>query len=282
MHFQMEAQILYHKANQTGKRTIRRCEREGTDPYLKELSAVLSEGMMGKSVELGVLDIPTDKIVGTAGQEEEKIYDSGFMPLPDGDSEFAAQWCGLYLRYLSDEEVRTPITCYEYLGRFYVVDGKKRVSMLKSHGVHTLRACVTRILPVQTEDAEICRYYDFLQDFERTKLYQLSFTQPGSLPKLQAALGYDANHIWNDVDRFGFLFHWYLFEYAFQEAFRGEMPITTADAFLVMLEEFPYHRLKKMEPWILTSLIRDRWEKFYKICYPDFAAALERRVKKVS
>ncbi len=285
MHLQMEAQLLYHKVNHTGKRNVRRYEKEGVEAHLKNLWSLIHEEDVTEEIDLGTLEIPLDKIVGVADgmadREEELLYDAKFFPLAEGNSDFAEQWCDMYLAYLGDRESRTPITCYEYLGKFYVKDGKKRVSILKSHGAHVVRAEVIRVR-TKAEGEEAPRYEEFLRDFEKTGLYQLEFTRPDSLKKLQEALGWEEDYVWNDVNRYGFLFHWYLFENAFHEAFRGEMPITTADALLVMLEEFSYQQLKAMEPWILAGLIRDRWEKFYQICYPEFARALERRMKRVS
>ena len=45
----------------------------------------------------------------------------------------------------------SPVTCYEYMGEFYIVDGIKRVSIAKCHGLPTIPATVTRILPANTQ-----------------------------------------------------------------------------------------------------------------------------------
>lgn len=282
MHFQLEARALYRKAHTLGKKNIRKSVKEGTDPYLKELSSFLDESMVASKEELGIMEIPTENIVGVASDSAKELYASDFMPLSAPDTEFADQWCTLYLHYLSDEGIHGVITCYEYLGCFYVVDGKKRVSVVKSHGAPTIIASVTRLLPSKTEEEEIQRYYDFLQNFELTKLYQISFTQHGSFAKLQTALGYDTDHVWNEMDRFSFLFNWYAFDRAFKEAFRGTLNITTADALVVMLEDYPYSKLRQMYPWVLTSIIQSAWKKLYKVANPNFVFALDQEVKKVS
>lgn len=282
MHFQAEGQALYHKVHNLGKKNIRKSVKEGTDPYLKDLSSFLNESMIAGKEELGIMEIPTSNIVGVASEADKDLYASDFMPLSAPNTEFSDQWVTLYLHYLSDEGIRGAITCYEYLGSFYVVDGKKRVSVVKSYGAPTMIANVTRILPVKTEDEEVQRYYEFLQYFKLTKLYQISFTQPESFAKLQASLGYDTNHVWNEMDRFSFLFNWCSFERAFKEAFRDTLNITTADALLVMLEDYPYNKLRQMHPWVLTSLIQNAWKKLYKVSNPDFTFALDQEVRKVS
>ena len=238
--------------------------------------------MVAGKVELAVMEIPTDNIVGVFTNNEKELYTYDFMPLSAPNSEFADQWRQLYLHYLSDEGIGGAITCYEYLGKFYVVDGKKRVSVVKSHGSPTIFADVTRILPVNTDDEEIQRYYEFMHDFDMTKLYQISFTQSGSFEKLQSALGYDSDHTWDEMDRFCFLFNWYAFERAFQEAFRGTLNITTADALLVMLEDYPFSKLREMQPWLLTNRIQAAYKKLYKISNPNFSYTLDSQAKLVS
>ena len=52
------------------------------------------------------------------------------MPLLDPHSEFAAKWinlCGSHLK----EGIREPVTACEFMGHFYIVEGNKRVSVLK-------------------------------------------------------------------------------------------------------------------------------------------------------
>lgn len=282
MHFQAEAWALYRKALSAGRKNMRRSVKQGTDPYLRELDSFLEENMVAGRIQLGALNIPTESIVGIADRTGKELYAYDFMPLSSADSEFADQWRKLYLYYLSDKEIRSPITCYEYLGRFYVLDGKKRVSVAKSHGAPTITASVTRILPVKTEDAEIQRYYEFMQYFELTQLYQISFTQPDSFVKFQKALGFEENHAWNEGDRFSFLFNWYPFEHAFHEAFDGQLNITTADALLVLLEDYPYSKLKETPSWTLTELLRSAWKKLYKISNPDFIITPEADIEKAS
>ena len=61
------------------------------------------------------------------------------------DTEFAAKWAGLCAAHLSDEGIRDPIKCYEYLGNFYVQEGNKRVSVLKSYEAALKRAAQAEI-----------------------------------------------------------------------------------------------------------------------------------------
>ena len=99
----------------------------------------------------------------------------------------------------------TPIKCYEYLGRFYVEEGNKRVSVLKSYGAATIPGQVTRMVPVETQDLAIQRYYEFMDFYRLAGIYQVQFERLGSYAKLQAALGYEPGYIWTKEERKSFL-----------------------------------------------------------------------------
>ena len=43
------------------------------------------------------------------------------------------------------------------------------------------------------------------------------------------------------------------------------MKITPADAFLVLLEDCPFEKLREMPPMVLVQLMRKKWNKFYEI-----------------
>ena len=107
-----------------------------------------------------------------------------------------------------------------------------------------VKANVIRILPVQSEDPKIQAYNDFLKTYEKTGLYQISFSQTGKVETFLKAMGYEPDHVWNETDRFGFIFHWYPFEWALKLAFDGSLNITTADAVLVLLKNHSYSGMR--------------------------------------
>ena len=111
------------------------------------------------------------------------------------------KWINLCQAHLSDEGINEPIRCFEYLGRFYVQEGNKRVSVLKSYGAASIPGRVVRLVPVWSEEREVRLYYEFLGAYQLTGLYQVNFTRFGSFPKLQAALGHSADYKWSEDDR---------------------------------------------------------------------------------
>lgn len=265
MRIQAESWAVYRKAYNAGRREVKKQVKQGSDPYLRSLSGFLKDDMVAEKVSLEVMDIPTEKIVGIATDEGRDLYTLDFLPLSAPDGEFASKWCKLYWYYLSNKGIRCPITCYEYMGEFYIIDGLKRVSIAKCHGIPTISASVTRLLPIKTGKATVQRYYDFLSCFEKTGLYQIAFTKPYSFERFQKALGYEPDHVWDEADKLEFLFNWHVFEYAFQEAYNDYLHITPADAFLVLLEELPYEKLREMQPLVLIQLMRKAWDKLYAI-----------------
>ena len=75
--------------------------------------------MVAGQVDLGVIEIPTDRVAGTKTIGRRSSFAADFMPLLDHDTEFATKWMDLCQAHL-EEGVRDPIRCYEYMGRFYV------------------------------------------------------------------------------------------------------------------------------------------------------------------
>lgn len=104
----------------------------GKYPYPQVLDEIFDESMAAGRVELGTINIPTEHIVGTKTGGRQNAFAANFMPLLGEETEFAHKWISLCETNLSDEGIRDPIRCCEYMGRFYVQEGNKRVSVLKS------------------------------------------------------------------------------------------------------------------------------------------------------
>ena len=196
MNLQFEASEHYQKALKQGRKSHRESVHQGQYPYLRALDDFLEDSLVAGQVDLGVIEIPMDMIVGTKTAGRTNSFSSDFMPLLNEHSEFGWKWRKLCEAHLGEEGIRDPIRCYEYLGRFYVQEGNKRVSVMKYFGASTIPGYVIRILPVHAPTTEILCYYEFVHNYPLTKLYQIQFTRLGSFPKLQAALGYEADHVW--------------------------------------------------------------------------------------
>ena len=120
MGLQLEAVQHYQQALKQGRKSHRDSVHHGRYPYLQVLDEVLSDHMVAGQVDLGLIEIPLEQIVGTKTAGRNNAFSSDFLPLLGEDSEFAIKWRQLCCAHLGDEGIHDPIRCFEYLGRFYV------------------------------------------------------------------------------------------------------------------------------------------------------------------
>ena len=104
-----EAADWYEKALKLGQKNHRECVHRGRYPYPQVLDEILEDSMIAGRVDLGVIEIPAEKIVGTKTVGRKNAFSSNFMPLLPADTEFAQKWIGLCAAHLSDEGIRDPI-----------------------------------------------------------------------------------------------------------------------------------------------------------------------------
>lgn len=132
----------YQRALRAGQKEQRQHIQCGTSAYLPVLDEILPDYTTAGEVNLGMIEIPMDKVVGTKTKGRTNAFAANFMPLLAVDSEFGFKWRSLCEAHLSDAGIRDPISCYEFLGRFYVQEGNKRVSVLKYFGATAVSANV--------------------------------------------------------------------------------------------------------------------------------------------
>jgi len=254
-----EAASQYAAALKRGRKAYKEALVRGQYPYPQVLDEIISDSMVAGQLELGVMEIPASQIVGTKTEGRRSAFSADFLPLLDPDTEFAGKWMSLCEAHLGDEGIRDPIRCYEYFGRFYVQEGNKRVSVLRSYGAPTIPAYVIRVIPVWTEDPAVQAYYDFMQSFPLTKLYRTRFSRAGRFAKLQKALGYEPDHVWTDDERRRFIAGYTYFQEPFLKLGGGDLPITTADAMLVWLKVYSFDDLVSLPSAELAKSVKAVW-----------------------
>ena len=255
--FYAEARALYANVYTQAQKTVESFQKESANPYQMNMENEVDDGAIAQKVDLGVLEIPVRQIVGVASTDPDMEYTFDFKPLARTDSDFAELWCQLYLGYLSDRGLTEPIVCIEYLGRFYVVDGRKRVSVLKAHGEGRVQAHVIRWIPERSNDTQVKQYYEFLNYFPKTGLYQVFLSDAADFQKLQRAMGLAPDQVWTDTDRYHFLFTFLGVERAYLELFGEYASITAADAFVALLEEYDFSQLRAMQTLDLTKAMAE-------------------------
>lgn len=253
-----EAADQYSKALKLGQKNYKEQVLRGNYPYPQVLDEILDENLVAGRVEMGVLEIPTEQIIGTKTAGRRSAFASNFMPLLAADSEFACKWMDLCAAHLGDEGIRDPIRCFEYLGRFYVQEGNKRVSVLKSYGAPTIPGYVIRVIPVWSDDPAVRAYYDFMDAYRLTGLYRVYFSRPGRFAKLQAALGFEPDHVWTPDERQHFVAGLTYFQDACRKQ-GSELEVTAADALLVWLRVYKFEQLWSFSAAELSKSIAAVW-----------------------
>ena len=232
-----EAVEQYYASLRVGKRYYAACVAKGQDPYPTVLNEILEGKPTAGTANIGLVDIPMDRIVGTWADGRKHAFAGNFAPLLDDTTEFAEKWISLCAAHLGDEGITDPISCFEYLGKFYVQEGHKRVSVLKSYGSPTIPGLVTRVIPAPSDDPEIQLYYEFMRFYKASKLYIVSFTRSGSYQKLQAALGFEPDQEWPAPARRSFSTDFRRFSAIFDQLNAADkLPITAGDALLMYLQ----------------------------------------------
>lgn len=267
-----EAMEQYARALRQGRRTYKSRVLQGRYPYPQVLDEILDETMTAGQADMGVVEIPSDRIVGTLSPGRRSAFAADFMPLLDVETEFASKWIELCTAHLGDEGIRDPVRCYEYLGRFYIQEGNKRVSVLKSYGAPIIPARVIRMLPVRSDEPETMAYYDFVRYYQLSGLYSLYFSRAGRFDRLQAALGYEAGHVWTEGERLRFASGFARFDGAFRKLSNGAEGATPADALLVWLRVYPFEALRTFTNAELSKTLNAVWTDVKASAAPDSVA----------
>ena len=136
----------YQKAYKLGKKDYQARMMRGELPTLQVLDDILPPKGSYSEVPLGLVQIPIDQIVGTKSDGRSNAFAGNFMPILRENTEFAYKWATLSQSHI-DKGIREPIKAYEYMNKFYVQEGNKRVSVLKYFDAVSVPGYVTRILP---------------------------------------------------------------------------------------------------------------------------------------
>ena len=264
----IEAIDEYNRAQRSGMRDYREKTAAGKYPYLPALDELLEKTDTESQIPLGTIEIPLDYVVGTKTTGRTMAFASNFMPLLPEDTEFASKWLSLCMAHM-EEGIHDAIKAYEYMGRFYVQEGNKRVSVLKYFGADSIFATVTRVVPRFNDTPEIREYYEFMEYYPLCGLYRLHFTQEGSFARLQKALGKAPDEKWTADDKAEVvsLMNWITKAY---NAHGGDkMRTTPADVMLLLLRLYKLDELKTYSPAQFAAAIDAVWDNVLALERPE-------------
>ncbi len=252
----------YQNALRLGERCYNEQISKGEDPYLPVLED-LTAGSNGMSEQaLGLQEIPLDQIVGTYSEGRKTAFASNFMPLMDDSTEFAWKYQSLINAHLN-EGIRDPIKCYEYLHRYYVVEGNKRVSVLKFFNAVSVPGEVTRIIPAHSDDLKIRVYYEFLSFYRIVPVNYLDFSKPGDYDRFLTLTGFSADNPPTEKDLRQIKSSYVRFQSAYRAMGGNRLSgLTESDAYLICIGIYGFDAINDALPDQMKKDIEKIWDEF--------------------
>lgn len=265
MNLYQEALNEYQEALKLGQKEYKELHAAGRNPYPAVLDELLPPELATTCKDIGVLEIPVNRIVGVKSAGRIHAFSASFYPLLGEDTEFALKWVNLCADHLGDVGIREPILCYEYMGLFYVQEGNKRLSVLRSFGAPNIISQVRRIMPKASDEPHVRAYFEFLDFYKTAKMYDVRFRRPGDYAKLLSALGKAPGDSWTQEERRTLSSYLHYFWEAYAAKGGRELPLWPEEALLLWLQVYPYRDLGRMTDQELRQSLEVLW--------PDLVAA---------
>jgi basic membrane lipoprotein Med (substrate-binding protein (PBP1-ABC) superfamily) len=256
----IESREEYSHALKAGQKEYKELLAAGKDPHPAVLDDILPPETVENVVDVGLVEIPAKLIVGTKASGRVTAFTAGFLPLLGMETEFAYKWVNLCGAHLSDEGIREPILCFEYLGKFYVQEGNKRVSVLRYFDAPRIPGMVKRILPEESEDPQIIAYFEFLKFYEAAGIYDIQFRQPGDYAKLLSCLGKEPGDVWTEEERKTFRAYFQYFSDAYSACKGEHLELLPEEALLLWLRIYPFRELGTLSGDELKKTVSALWD----------------------
>ena len=249
----------YTEALKLGKKEYKSCVSQGRFPYLPVLDDILSREEVRTEQNMGLIQIPLDFVVGTSTMGRTYSFAANFMPILRENTEFAVKWANLSDAQIN-EGIRDPIVAYEYMNRYYVVEGNKRVSVLKYFKADSIVANVTRKIPKYSEDEDVKIYYEYMKFNEITGLFNIEFSKLGMAEQLLKLTGCTTR--WDPEVRSEF--NSLLLHFTKAYDFRGgsKLPITVGDALTAFINVYGYKESLAMSDAEMNTNVVKCWNEF--------------------
>ncbi|MBU3218297.1 BMP family ABC transporter substrate-binding protein [Clostridium estertheticum] len=224
----------YKKANRLAKAKYSADILRGNSGHISSLDSILKKIDIVAEIPLGLKNIPLKKIIGTYFYTRSRDFANNFLPLASISSEFASKWEAVYAYHIKDG-IDDPIKIYEYMNEFYVMEGNKRVSILKYVDAYSIDGEVTRLVPKRDEnDLNNIIYYEFLEFNNKTGINDIWFSKEGSFTLLGKYLDEYKPKLYLFSNKYKHFIKnvYFPFRNTFYELGGDKLDITTGDAFL--------------------------------------------------
>ena len=249
----------YREALKKGQKEKKYCINEGINPYLPAMDELVTSEKIVTEINMGLMQVPSEWIVGTKTASRANAFARNFMPLLGAETEFGMKWENLCQSHV-EEGIHDSVKAYEYMNRYYILEGNKRVSVLKFFDAVTIPTDVIRVLPVKDGSKEVEIYYEMIDFYELSKINYLEFSDLGCYKQLQKLMGKASDEVWTDEERSQFKTAFYNLKKAFQELQAESVNVTPSDAMLTYLKIYGFEDLNdKSNEQIKQSLLKI-WE----------------------
>ncbi len=229
----------YVRARQKGLKAYHQAVQQNQDPYLPVLEEKVPELNKLDRLSLGIQTIPLERVAGSVSRGRSFAFAHNFMPILEVSSEFSAKWSALY-NSVEEQGMRDPAKVLEYLGYYYLIEGNKRVSVMKFLGAEYVEADVTRVIPARSEDPALAVYGEYCAFARLTGLYDIFFTRPGSYDRLSNLPGMKSGEEWTPEDVMNLRKIYRYFHTAYHTVMQEQPALPCGDAFLRWLLAFGY------------------------------------------
>ena len=253
------AETYYKDALKLGLKEVQTRKANGEPTLLPVLDEILPADKSTTVVNLGLVSIPIRQIVGTKTGGRSSAFAANFMPIFDEDTEFAVKWKHLCDAHIT-EGIHDPIKAFEYMNRFYVLEGNKRVSVLKFFGADTIEGVVTRIMPERDGSEEVEIYYEFVAFYQYSKINFIEFSKRGCYAELQKLVGKEVDEEWSVDEQRTFAAAYHKFEKAYMQSGGAKLQSTIGDAMLSYLQIYDYEELIAADIADIKKNLSKMWE----------------------
>ena len=245
----------YTKARRQGEKSYKDALARGEYPYIQVLEEIISHTEIITQVDLGLVEIPIEHIHGTYTAGRRTAFAPDFMPLLSNTTEFAAKWQTLY-DSLEQEGLNEPIRAYEYLHRYYVMEGNKRVSVMKALDALTIPGTVRRLIPARTDEKENRVYFEFLDFYKCCPADYLVFTRLGAYQEFTRIAGKEEGEPWTPEEQQALRASFMRFSSIYRKKRQdASIHVRTGDAYLIYVSIMGYQEsMDKMPSEIAEEL----------------------------
>ena len=252
----------YQYAQRLGERCYKEKTSQKEDPYIPVLDDLTGGKSSLPEEPLGLQEIPLELIVGTASGGRRQAFSANFMPLMNETTEFATKYKTLITAH-ETEGIRDPVKVYEYLHRYYVAEGNKRVSVLKLFGAVSVPGEVTRILPARSEDPAVKAYYEYLAFWQIAPVNYLIFSKLGDYARFLKLMDWSAENPPNAKALKQLRSLYVRFQAAYHALGGSKLPgLTDSDAFLIWLEIYGLEKVTDETPDEIRKTLGQIWDEF--------------------